>query len=35
MWELYERLKAQYTSDAETAAEYEAACRRAALEAGI
>lgn len=35
MWELYERLKAQYTAQAQTASEFEAACRRAALEAGI
>lgn len=34
-WQRYEILKATYTAEAKSAAEYEAACRRAALEAGI
>lgn len=34
-YQLYERLKAEYTATATTPAEYEAACRRAAQEAGV
>lgn len=34
-WQRYEALKAIYTASATTTAEYEAACRRAALESGI
>jgi hypothetical protein len=34
-WQRYEALKATYAAKATTTAEYEAACRRAALEAGI
>lgn len=34
-WQRYEVLKKTYTAEARSAAEYEAACRRAAQEAGI
>ena len=34
-WHLYEVLKSEYVATATTSAEYEAACRRAAQEAGV
>ncbi len=34
-WETYRRLKELYTRDAKNTVEYEAACRRAAREAGV
>lgn len=33
-WQLYESLKARYTANATSSAEYAASCRRAAMEAG-
>ena len=34
-WQRYEALKAQYIDAAENQQQYEAACRRAAREAGV
>jgi hypothetical protein len=34
-WRRYEELKAKYTAESRSPKEYEAACRRAAEEAGV